>query len=170
MAIFCRLYLWYIFHNKRHHIKRIRFHTRFPVGIPERIDESFLSLLGSIKKQILFVIHVNHPKELDSDIYSAMKKIGRLGIPVLSQSVLLQGVNDSVPVLKELFENLADHGILPYYLHKLDPVQGSSHFDVSEETGKALMKELSACLSGYALPKFAKEEPKKTSKTLISFF
>ncbi len=152
------------------HIKRIRFHTRFPLGIPERIDESFLSLLASITKQIIFVIHVNHPKELDSDIYRAMKSIQKLGIPVLSQSVLLQGVNDSVPVLKELFENLSDHGILPYYLHKLDPVQGSAHFDVFEEEGKALMKELSTCLSGYALPKFAKEEPKKTSKTLISFF
>ena len=152
------------------HITRIRFHTRFPIGIPERIDDSFLSLLASIKKQIIFVIHVNHPKELDNDIYSAMKKIQRLGIPVLSQSVLLQGVNDSVPVLKELFENLSDHGILPYYLHKLDPVQGSAHFDVLEEEGKALMKELSTCLSGYSLPRFAKEEPQKPSKTLISFF
>lgn len=152
------------------HIKRIRFHTRFPIGIPERIDDSFLNLLASIQKQIVFVIHVNHPRELDADIYAAMKKIQRLGIPVLSQSVLLQGINDSVPTLKELFEDLSDHGILPYYLHKLDPVQGSAHFEVPEEEGKRLMKELSTCISGYALPKYAKEEPKKPSKTLISFF
>lgn len=151
------------------HIKRIRFHTRFPIGIPERIDESFLKLLGSVEKQIIFVIHANHAKELDEDILIALKKIQTLGIPVLSQSVLLKDVNDDVKSLQELFETLSDNGIIPYYLHLLDAVQGSFHFDVLEDKGKALMKELSTRMSGYSLPKLSKEEPGKPSKTLIAF-
>ena len=152
------------------HIKRIRFHTRFPIGIPERIDESFLKILSLIKKQIIFVIHVNHPKELDSDIYDSMKKIQKMGIPVLSQSVLLKGVNDTVEALQTLFENLSDQGIIPYYLHQLDLVQGASHFELPEKKGIALLKELSTRMSGYSLPRYAKEEPGKSSKTLINFF
>lgn len=151
------------------HIKRIRFHTRFPIGIPERIDDSFLKVLTSTKKQIVFALHVNHPKEMDDDIYLALKSIQRLGIPVLTQTVLLKGVNDSVSTLKQLFEDLSDHGILPYYLHQLDPVQGASHFEVREEDGKKLMKELSSCISGYCLPRYAKEQPGMPSKTVIPF-
>ena len=151
------------------HLKRIRFHTRFPIGIPERIDQAFLKILASIQKQIIFVIHVNHFNELDEDIYESMKKIQRLGIPVLSQSVLLKGVNDDVDALEEVFESLSDHGIIPYYLHLLDQVQGSAHFDVLEKTGKSLMKELSTRMSGYSLPRLSKEEPGKSSKTLIAF-
>ncbi len=151
------------------HIKRIRFHTRFPIGIPERIDEEFLSILDSFAKQIHFVIHTNHPKELDSTIFCALKKIQKLGIPVLNQSVLLKGINDCVFTLKELFETLSDHGILPYYLHQLDKVAGAGHFEVKETEGKALMKELSSHLSGYTLPKYSKEEPGSPSKTIIFY-
>lgn len=152
------------------HIQRIRFHTRFPIGIPERIDEDFLKILSEINKQFFFVIHTNHPKELDNDIFTALKKIQKLGIPVLNQTVLLKEVNDSPSVLINLFETLSDHGILPYYLHQLDKVLGAQHFEVSEETGKALMQELAANLSGYSLPRYAKELPGKSSKTQISFF
>lgn len=151
------------------HVKRIRFHSRFPIGIPERINEQFLSLLAEGKKQYFFVIHTNHPKELDDDIFFALKKIQKLGIPVLNQSVLLQGVNNSTETLKDLFMRLSDHGVLPYYLHQLDPVTGASHFAVSEEEGKKLMRELSKCLSGYSLPKYVKEVPGNPSKTPIAF-
>ena len=152
------------------HIERIRFHTRFPIGIPERIDEEFLHLLSSIQKQVFFVIHTNHERELDLDVLHALKKIQRLGIPVLNQSVLLKGINDSTFALKSLFEKLANHGIIPYYLHQLDKVAGSSHFEVSEETGVQLMKELSSSISGYSLPKYVKEEAGKPSKTIISYY
>ncbi|MBX9923073.1 MAG: KamA family radical SAM protein [Rhabdochlamydiaceae bacterium] len=151
------------------HIQRIRFHSRFPIGIPERIDASFLKILSSLQKQVVFILHVNHPKELDNDIYQAMKSLQKIGIPVLTQSVLLQGVNDSADTLQKLFEDLSDHGIIPYYLHQLDRVQGAAHFEVSEETGKQLMKELSTRISGYSLPRYVKEEPGKPSKTSISF-
>ena len=90
--------------------------------------------------------------------------------PVLNQSVLLRGVNDSASDLKNLFQALSDHGIIPYYLHQLDKVAGASHFEVSEEEGKEIMRKLSSSLSGYSLPKYVKEEAGKASKTIISYY
>lgn len=152
-----------------HHIKRIRFHTRFPIGIPERINESFLKILSLIPKQLIFVLHVNLAQELDPDILIAMKNIQKLGIPILTHTVLLKEVNDTVDILQELFETISNQGFLPYYLFQLDRVQGASHFEVSEAEGKKLMKELSMRLSGYALPKYAKEQAGEPSKTLITY-
>lgn len=154
--------------DKIPHIKRIRLHTRFPMGVPERIDEGFLELLKGSAKQIIFVVHCNHPAELDADIFASLRKIRLLGIPVLTQSVLLRGVNDDAEVLKELFEQLVDEGILPYYLHQLDRVQGAAHFEVSEKEGLELMQKLGTLLPGYAMPKYVKEiggEPMKTPIT-----
>ena len=156
--------------NAINHIQRIRFHTRFPIGIPERIDKELLQAFAESSKQIFFVIHTNHPKELDEYLFSYLRKIQCLGIPILNQTVLLKGINDSLKILQTLFEMLVDHGVLPYYLHQLDQVQGAAHFEVKEEEGKALMRQLSSELSGYALPKYAKEQPGKSSKTLVSFF
>jgi KamA family protein len=150
------------------HVKRIRFHTRFPLGIPERIDEEFLSILSRASKQIVFVIHCNHTNECDDDIFKALKSVQRLGIPILSQSVLLRGVNDSLSALKELFETLSNQGIIPYYLHQLDRVQGAAHFEVSEEKGLKLIEELTAQLSGYAVPKYVREVPHLPNKSPVS--
>ena len=144
------------------HIKRIRFHTRFPVGIPERIDDSFLALLDQIPQQVWFMVHINHPNELDPVLFERLGEISRLGIPVLNQSVLLKGVNDSVEVLQRLSEELVDHGVQPYYLHQLDRVQGAAHF---EAEGHTIMKELAKRLSGYALPRYVKEEAGMPHKT-----
>ena len=150
------------------HIKRIRFHTRFPMGIPERIDDSFLEMLASCTKQIIFVIHCNHASEFDAEILHSLKKVQKLGIPVLSQSVLLKGINDAVAVLKELCLLLIDNGIIPYYLHQLDRVQGAAHFEVTEERGKELMTELEALMPGYAVPKYVREIPHQPKKTQIT--
>lgn len=149
------------------HLERLRFHTRFPIGIPERIDEEFLSLLEQIRLQVFFVIHSNHPSELDAQVLSALKKVQKLGIPVLNQTVLLRGVNDNVTTMKALCEKLSGNGILPYYLHQLDRVQGAAHFEVPEEEGKALIAELTELISGYAVPKFVKEEAGESSKTSL---
>lgn len=149
------------------HLKRIRIHTRFPVGIPERIDPSFLNCLASSSKQIIFIIHVNHPKELDSDVVHALKKIQSLGLPVLNQSVLLKGVNDQEDTLLSLSETLINAGILPYYLHALDPVQGAAHFAVSETRGLQLMQSIQKNLSGFGVPRFVREEPGLPSKTFL---
>jgi EF-P beta-lysylation protein EpmB len=151
------------------HLKRIRFHTRFPIGIPERIDPHFIRLLASCKKQMIFVIHCNHPLEFDEEIFNHLKKIQQLGIPVLSQSVLLHKINDDVETLKTLFELLIDNGIIPYYLHQLDRVQGAAHFEVPEEKGKLLMHRLGMLLPGYALPKYVREIANQPKKSLIIY-
>jgi EF-P beta-lysylation protein EpmB len=150
------------------HIQRIRFHTRFPIGIPERIDHSFLSILASVSKQIIFVVHVNHPRELDSGVISALKQIQKLSIPVLNQTVLLKGVNDAEETLLTLCENLTNAGIIPYYLHALDPVSGASHFQVSDGRGLELIDYLQSHLSGYGVPRFVREKPGCASKTPIT--
>lgn len=149
------------------HVRRIRFHTRFPIGIPERIDDSFLDLLASSSKQVIFIVHVNHPQELDGDIVLALKKIQSLGIPVLNQSVLLKGVNDREETLLSLSETLINAGIIPYYLHCLDPVQGAGHFSLPEERGPELIRYLQRHLSGFGVPRLVREEVGKLSKTFI---
>ncbi len=150
------------------HVQRIRFHTRFPIGIPERIDDSFLKILASIKTQLIFVIHVNHARELDEDVISSLKTIQQLGIPILNQAVLLKGVNDNLLTLKTLFESLINSGILPYYLHQLDRVQGAAHFEVDEEVGLSLLEELRTCLPGYAIPQYVREIAGEPSKSIIT--
>jgi len=147
------------------HVHRIRIHTRFPIGIPERIDEKFLHVIKSLSKQIWFIIHANHPLELDDDVVECLGKLRKLGAVILNQSVLLKGVNDNVETLKELCERLVNNGIVPYYLHQLDRVEGAARFEVSEEKGKMLVEDLRKQLSGYAVPLYVKEiygEPSKT--------
>lgn len=147
------------------HVHKVRFHTRFPIGIPERIDDSFLNILDSCPKQIVMIIHCNHPRELDKEVLSALKALQKLGIPTLNQSVLLRDVNDNVDALTELCETLSDHGIIPYYLHQLDRVQGAAHFEVAESVGQALISALAARLPGYCVPRYVREVPGALHKT-----
>lgn len=146
------------------HIKKVRFHTRFPVGIPERIDQDFLNLLESIPLQFWFVVHINHPNELDEDVLKALKSLQKIG-PVLNQFVLLRGVNDQADILAELCGTLVDHGVMAYYMHQLDRVQGASHFEVPIEKGKELVAELIKRLPGYAVPRYVQEISGMPSKT-----
>lgn len=150
------------------HVRRIRFHSRFPIGIPERIDEELLQILKNSSKQIVFILHCNHALELDADVLAALKQLQRLGIPLLNQSVLLKGVNDEKEALLALSEALVQGGILPYYLHLLDPVKGAEHFLVSDERGVELIRHLQKHTSGYAVPKLVRETPGQSSKSLIS--
>lgn len=147
------------------HIKRIRFHTRFLIGIPERIDSDFLKLIEKLPQQIWFIIHCNHPKELDQEILSKIHELQKRRVLVGNQAVLLKGVNDDLATLKELCETLVDNGILPYYLHQLDRIQGAGHFEVPIETGKKLIQDLGAQLPGYAIPKYVCEISGETGKT-----
>ncbi|MEL7431703.1 MAG: KamA family radical SAM protein [Chlamydiota bacterium] len=149
------------------HINKLRFHTRFPVGIPERITPSFLTLLRKTAPQIVFVLHINHPKEWDDDLATSLRSIQRLGIPVLTQTVLLRKVNDSARTLQDLFTKVSDQGILPYYLHQLDLVKGSEFLHVPKEEGLLIMEELRNALPGYAVPRYAQEIPGKQAKTLL---
>ncbi len=147
------------------HLKIIRFHTRFPIGIPERITPYFLKILKKNPKQIVFVLHANHMKEFDTEIFKALKKIQLIGIPVLCQSVLLKEINDNLPALKDLFLGLAANGVLPYYLHGLDQVLGTAHFNVPKARGLNLIEELRKCIPGYALPRYVQEIPHAPYKT-----
>jgi EF-P beta-lysylation protein EpmB len=150
------------------HLKRIRFHSRFPIGIPERIDASFLSILSNCEKQIFFVVHCNHPRELDPDVIASLRKIASLGIPLLNQSVLLKGVNDDPKILIELSAALTNAGIIPYYLHELDPVEGTSHFALPKEEGPELIRAIREGISGFGVPRLAREEPGRPSKTFMA--
>lgn len=149
------------------HIKRLRFHTRFPIGIPERIDDEFLEIIKTSRMQVYFVLHINHANELDEEIFSKIQLLQQAGAIILNQAVLLKGVNDDAKTLIDLAETLVDRGILFYYLHQLDQVQGASHFEVSPDKGRALIDEISTKLPGYAVPKYVREIAGHKSKVLI---
>jgi EF-P beta-lysylation protein EpmB len=149
------------------HIQKIRFHTRFPIGIPERIDDAFIEMLGDARPQIYVVIHTNHPLELDTDVLASLKRLQRLGIPILNHAVLLRGINDDIETHAALCTRLIDNGIRPYYLNQLDRVQGSAHFEVPEHEGLDLISQLRLLLPGYAIPTYAKELPDQPHKTPI---
>lgn len=149
------------------HLKRLRFHTRFPIGIPERIDAEFLKLLEESRFSIWFMLHVNHPKELDEEVITAMEQLRKIGVHVLSQTVLLKDVNDREEVLEELMRTLINRGIMPYYLHQLDRVQGSKHFEVPVDRGLELIRYLEGVLPGYGVPKYVQEVPFAESKRVL---
>lgn len=147
-------------------LKRLRFHTRLPVVIPERITQGFVNALKT-RLQTVIVFHFNHPYEIDESVERAVNILQKEGICLLNQSVLLKGINDSSVVLSELSEKLFSIGILPYYLHLLDKVQGSAHFDVSRQKAKSIFQELMAVLPGYLMPKLVEERAGERSKTLV---
>jgi EF-P beta-lysylation protein EpmB len=149
------------------HIKRIRFHTRLPIVLPDRINSTLLKILTDTDKSIVFVIHSNHANELDDDVSTSISLLQRFGILVLNQSVLLKGVNDTVTSLINLSERLVENNVVPYYLHLLDPVAGAAHYETSTEHAIALINEMQASVSGYLVPKLVREEIDGTSKTLI---
>lgn len=150
------------------HIQTIRFHTRFPIGIPERINDSFLSCLRAFPRQQILVLHTNHPLELDENVCDAMHLLHEKGLLLLSQTVLLKGVNDSLTVLEALMKRIVQCRILPYYLHQLDRVQGASHFEVPHEEGKKLISALRQRLPGYAIPRYVQETAFESCKTPLT--
>ena len=149
------------------HIKRLRVHTRLPVVIPSRITESCLRWLSASRLRTNVVLHVNHANELGEDTRGTVERLKASGIDVLNQSVLLKGVNDSAEILITLSEKLYDMGILPYYLHVLDTVQGAAHFAISQQKIIDIQQQLLATLPGYLVPKIVIEEPGPDSKLPI---
>ena len=148
------------------HLRRIRIHTRLPIVLPARIDAELLDWLKSRPKRYIIVFHINHPNEIDEEVQATTTKLGHLCL--LNQAVLLRGVNDQASILKQLSIRCFEAGILPYYLHLLDPVSGTSHFKVSEAEAIRIMNLLNAELPGYLVPKLVKEYPGEASKTQIS--
>lgn len=148
-------------------LTRLRIHSRLPVVIPQRVDDALLGWIEQYRLDIVMVVHINHPAEIDDHVRTAMNRLKGAGVTLLNQSVILQGVNDHPDTLQALSEALFAAGILPYYLHAFDPVAGAHHFDVSDDRARAMVRELQARLPGYLVPRLVRELPGRTSKTLL---
>lgn len=139
------------------HVIRLRIHSRLPVVLPERIDDALCAWLSALPLQRVVVIHANHPNELDESVGTACARLRGTGSIVLNQSVLLRGVNDDAGALAELSERLFALGVLPYYLHQLDRVRGSAHFEVADARARELVDALRTRLPGYLVPRLVRE-------------
>ncbi len=149
------------------HVKTIRFHTRVPIFLPERITSEFLSWFGNLNINKVMVIHSNHANELDESVGETLIAIKNNGVTLLNQAVLLKGVNDSVETLELLLQRLFSFQVLPYYLHQLDRVKGSAHFEVDKKKALDLIESLRNRLPGYLIPRLVEEVSGKRSKQTI---
>lgn len=150
------------------HLRRLRIHSRLPVVLPSRVDDSLLETLAATRLARTVVIHANHPAELDGDVAEAVRRLASLPAILLNQAVLLRDVNDSADVLAALSERLVEIGVVPYYLHLLDRVRGAAHFEVPEAEAQGLHRRLRDTLPGYAVPRLVREVPGERSKTPIA--
>jgi EF-P beta-lysylation protein EpmB len=139
------------------HLARLRIHTRLPIVLPERVDTPLLEWLDALPWPVAVVVHANHANEFDASVDAAMARLHASGARLLNQAVLLRGVNDSVDALAALSERGFTAGVLPYYLHQLDRVAGTAHFEVDDATARALHAQLAARLSGYLVPRLVRE-------------
>jgi L-lysine 2,3-aminomutase len=149
------------------HLRRVRFHTRQPIVLPERVDAGLLRVLRDLPLDKAMVLHANHAAELDGAVAQACAALRATGLVLLNQSVLLRGVNDSVDALRTLHDRLFSLGVLPYYLHVMDRVEGAAHFTVSDARASELMRQLATCSPGYLVPRLAREVPGEPSKTWL---
>lgn len=150
------------------HIKWLRIHTRLPIVLPSRINDSLLGWMKSSRLRITMVIHANHANEIGKDEMLALESLQSINITLLNQSVLLRNINDNATTLINLSHRLHDVGVMPYYLHLLDQVQGSLHFDVNSEKACQIIDNMRAMLPGYLVPRLVVEKKGESSKTAIS--
>ena len=150
------------------HLRRLRIHTRLPVVEPARLTSRLQDWLTDNPWQTLLVLHANHGREMAPALTEGLEPLRRAGVTLLNQTVLLRGVNDDPAVLAALSERLFAAGVLPYYLHLLDPVAGAAHFEVPEDRARALHQQLRARMPGYLVPRLAREDPGETAKTVLA--
>ena len=124
-------------------------------------------MLERARLQVVLVTHCNHAREIDDMCKQQLIALKEAGVTLLNQSVLLRGVNDNADTLKTLSQRLFECGVLPYYLHLLDRVSGTTHFEVTEHQAQAIYKQLLATLPGYLVPKLVREEPGQTNKSPV---
>jgi L-lysine 2,3-aminomutase len=141
------------------HLRRLRIHTRLPVVLPERVDAALCAWIAASRFDVVVVIHANHPAEIDAEVGAACRRLQAAGAIVLNQAVLLAGVNDAVETLVALSEAVFAAGVLPYYLHALDPVRGAAHFAVPDQVAVELIAGVAAQLPGYLVPRLVREIP-----------
>lgn len=157
------------------HVRRLRVHTRLPIVLPDRVTDRLVEMFaprladggGPRRLRTWFVVHSNHANELVGDCADGLDRLVASGIPVLNQAVLLRGVNDSVDAMANLCERLIDLGVQPYYLHLLDRVAGTAHFEVVEDAAVEIIEAVRERLPGYAVPSLVREIAGMASKTPV---
>lgn len=147
------------------HIKRLRIHSRLPVVIPARITPALANLLEETRLQTILVTHINHAQEINQELRDSLTTLKHAGVTLLNQGVMLKGVNDSTDAQVALSQALFDAGVLPYYMHVLDKVQGAAHFFISDQQAKTIMAGVMEKVSGYLVPKLTREIGGRASKT-----
>jgi EF-P beta-lysylation protein EpmB len=147
------------------HIKTIRLHTKFPSVFPQRITDKLITTLDECTLNKVCVFHINHPDEITQEFSDVVLKIKQTNTTTLNQSVLLKNVNDNSDTLIELSNKLFSAGVLPYYLHKLDPAKGTHHFKVPDAQAEQLIQTMKNNLPGYLVPKLAQEIAGQNSKS-----
>lgn len=150
------------------HLRRLRIHTRWPLVLPARVNAELCDWLATLPWPVTIVLHANHANEIDARVHQACADLRRTGATLLNQSVLLAGINDCADALSNLSEVLHESGVLPYYLHLLDPVAGAAHFDVEQSVGIELINDLRQRLPGYLVPRLAREIPGELSKRVLA--
>ena len=150
------------------HVKVIRWHTRMPVADPARVSDEFVAAIRSSKKAVYIAVHCNHASELSSSARAALARLADAGLALLSQTVLLEGVNNDIDTLAELMRSLVEARVRPYYLHHPDLAPGTSHFRLSLAEGQGLVRELRDRISGLSQPHYVIDIPGGISKALAS--
>lgn len=140
------------------HVTTIRLHTRVPVAAPERVTDALLDVLET-DKALWMAVHINHAREMSEAARACLKRLVRRGVPLLGQSVLLRGVNDSEQALEELFRSMVEVRMRPYYLHQLDPAPGTARFHVPVAEGQRLLAGLRGRVTGLAWPTYVLDIP-----------
>ncbi|QRM43759.1 lysine-2,3-aminomutase-like protein [Rhizobium sp. BG4] len=150
------------------HVKIVRFHTRVPVVEPRKIDAALIAALKASGKTVYVALHANHPREFTDEARAACARLVDAGIVMISQSVLLKGVNDDPAVLADLMKRFVENRIKPYYLHHPDLAPGTSHFRLSIEEGQKIVAALRGRISGLCQPAYILDIPGGHGKTVIS--
>ncbi|PZQ45219.1 MAG: lysine-2,3-aminomutase-like protein [Micavibrio aeruginosavorus] len=145
--------------NEINHLEIIRFHTRAPLVHPARIDDGLVALFQKQPKALYVVLHVNHPQEIDGTVQAVFRRLSLSGATLLSQSVLLKGINNDAAVLEQLFRTLLANRVKPYYLHHPDMATGTSHFRVTIKEGQDIMRTLRGRVTGLAYPTYVLDIP-----------
>ena len=149
------------------HVKRLRIHTRFPIVIPERVNDELTDWLGKTRLKTIVVLHANHPNEINQAVIDALQRLHQANVTLFNQTVLLKNINDNAACLAKLSHALFTAHVIPYYLHLFDRVQGAAHFEVSERTARHLVDTMTQQLPGYLVPKLVREVAGERSKVRV---
>jgi lysine 2,3-aminomutase len=148
------------------HVEIVRIGTRIPIVMPDRVTEALTALLRA-RQPLYLMLHVNHPDELAPETESALLRLADTGVPLLAQTVLLRGINDSAPVLRRLFHRLLRLRVRPYHLMQGDLTCGTDHFRTSVQTGLDLVQQLQGHTTGFAVPAYVVDLPGGGGKVVL---